>query len=422
MARAGTFGFAVSSSTSATSTSASSSSSTPVPAGGATSTTIVVAAPRLGHELALDELLAHTGRVGIFAVDLGDGDDDRHVGRACVVDGLDRLRHHTVVGRDDEHHDVGGVGPARTHGGERLVARSVDERDRVAAVDGLVRADVLSDAARFTGDHVGAADRVEQGGLAVVDVAHDGDDRGARLGQRVVFVVVVAEECLQLELGLLAGLDEQHFGAERLGDELDHLVGERLRAGDHLARVEQQPHEVGGRAVQLGRELLDGDAALDDDLAFGDRGVTRRELRQRRGADVFEIATTTLLAPRPLALRAGATASAGAATTRTTGAATTRTTTGTTAAGRTLAATTGTAAGAAEPAAGTLTTEPASAAGSTAATGATRGTTGARARGARRDPGARGRRDAPCPAGGRRDRTAGHAPRRARRGALRRRG
>ena len=84
--------------------------------------------------------------------------------------------------------------------------------------------------------------------------------RGSR--QRVVFVVVVAEQRLQLELGLLAGLDEQHLGAERLGDELDHLVGQRLRAGDHLARVEQEAHEVGGGAVQLGRELLDGDAAL----------------------------------------------------------------------------------------------------------------------------------------------------------------
>ena len=89
-----------------------------------------------------------------------------------------------------------------------------------------------------------------------------GDDRRARLEQRlVVFLVVVAEQRLQLELGLLAGLDEQHLGAERLGDELDHLVGQRLRAGDHLARVEQDAHEVGGGAVQLGRELLDRDAA-----------------------------------------------------------------------------------------------------------------------------------------------------------------
>ena len=104
--------------------------------------------------------------------------------------------------------------------------------------------------------------RVEQRGLAVVDVTHDGDDRRARLEQRLVLlVVVVAEHRLQLELGLLTGLDEQDLRAELLGDELDHLVGERLRAGDHLARVEQDADEVGAGAVQLGRELLDRDAA-----------------------------------------------------------------------------------------------------------------------------------------------------------------
>ena len=235
----------------------------------------------------------------------------------------------------------------RAHRGERFVARCVDERDRVPVEDGLVGTDVLRDTAGFTGDDVGVADRVEQRGLAVVDVAHHRDDRRAAPARGVVFVVVVTEQCLELELGFLAGLDEQHLGAERLGDELDHLVGQRLRAGDHLARVEQQADEVGGGAVQLGRELLDGDAALDDDLAVGDRGVTRRELRHRRRAEVFEVATTPLLAPGPLTLRAGATAPAGATTTRTTG----------TAAGTARATTTGStgapAPGTAPPPAGT---------------------------------------------------------------------
>ena len=81
----------------------------------------------------------------------------------------------------------------------------------------LVRTDVLGDAAGLAGDDVRRADAVEQRGLAVVDVTHHGDDRRARLEQRlVVFLVVVAEQRLQLELGLLAGLDEQDLGAELL--------------------------------------------------------------------------------------------------------------------------------------------------------------------------------------------------------------
>ena len=44
-----------------------------------------------------------------------------------------------------------------------------------------VGADVLGDAAGFAGGDVGLADDVEQRGLAVVHVAHDGDDGRARL-------------------------------------------------------------------------------------------------------------------------------------------------------------------------------------------------------------------------------------------------
>ena len=46
-------------------------------------------------------------RLGL--VDLVDRDHDRHVGRLRVVERLDRLRHHAVVGRDHEDRDVGGL-------------------------------------------------------------------------------------------------------------------------------------------------------------------------------------------------------------------------------------------------------------------------------------------------------------------------
>ena len=148
----------------------------------------------------------------------------------------------------------------------------------------LVRTDVLRDAARLARDDVRVADAVEQRGLAVVDVAHHRDDRRARLEQRlVVFLVVVGGEHRdELDLLLAARLDDQHLRAERLGDQLDHLVGERRGRRDHLARFEQDADEVGRRAVQLGRVLLDGAAARDDDLAFGDGRVGRREPLRRR--------------------------------------------------------------------------------------------------------------------------------------------
>ena len=76
-------------------------------------------------------------RVGIGRrlVDLVDRDDDRHARRARVIDRFDRLRHDAVIGGHHQHDDVGGLGAARAHGGEGLVARRIDEGDE--AVGGL---------------------------------------------------------------------------------------------------------------------------------------------------------------------------------------------------------------------------------------------------------------------------------------------
>ena len=211
-----------------------------------------------------------------------------------MVDRLDRLGHDAVVGGDHEHRDVGRLRAAPAHRGERLVARRVDEGDDPAVLLGLVRTDVLGDPTGFARDHVRVADPVEQRRLAVVDVAHHGDDRRTGLEQRLVLVlVVVAEHRLELELLLLTGLDEEHLGAERLGDQLDHLVGERLRARDHLARVEEQAHEVGRVAVQRGASSWmvlprgttispSGTGAVSGVSVGADAGPSSSRLRRRR--------------------------------------------------------------------------------------------------------------------------------------------
>ena len=75
----------------------------------------------------LGELLLDAIEVGLGPVDLVDRDDDRHLGRARMIERLDRLRHHAFIGRDHQDDDVGDLGAARTHRGERLVAGRIDE-------------------------------------------------------------------------------------------------------------------------------------------------------------------------------------------------------------------------------------------------------------------------------------------------------
>ena len=83
-----------------------------------------VAAPLLGGEPVGGELVADPVGLGALLVDLVDRDQHRHVGGAGVVDRLLGLRHHAVVGGDDDDGDVGDLGAAGAHRREGGVARA----------------------------------------------------------------------------------------------------------------------------------------------------------------------------------------------------------------------------------------------------------------------------------------------------------
>jgi hypothetical protein len=141
------------------------------------------------------------------------------------------------------------------------MARRVEEGDPPAVVVDLVGADVLGDPTRLGLDDRGGANGVEQGGLAVVDVPHDRDDRRARDELRLGVLVD-----LRLELLLVCVLD-LHLTAELDADQLDRLVAQRLGDGDHLPRAHHDLHDLGHWLAEGGRDVLDGRARVDGDLA-----------------------------------------------------------------------------------------------------------------------------------------------------------
>ena len=138
-----------------------------------------LAPPLLGHQVQVGQLALHPFRVGIGLVDLVHRHDDRDVGRPRVVDRFARLRHDPVVGRDHQDDHVGDFRAAGAHERERLMARGVQEHDASRVDPHVVGADVLRDSARLAFGDPRLADRIEQGGLPVVDVPHDRDHRGA---------------------------------------------------------------------------------------------------------------------------------------------------------------------------------------------------------------------------------------------------
>ena len=152
------------------------------------------AAPVFRHQAAIGELLLDALGQGIGLVDFVDRNNDRDVGGLGVIDGFQRLRHDAVVSSDHQDNDVGHLRSASTHAGKGFVTGGVEENDlaskgrRVGIGDrNFVSANVLGDATGFAFSYIGRTDGIQQAGLAVIDVAHDGDHRRPRDRLRSVF-------------------------------------------------------------------------------------------------------------------------------------------------------------------------------------------------------------------------------------------
>ena len=213
-----------------------------------------VAAEILEHDVVAQQLLLHPVRVGVGLVDLVDRHDDRHPGRLRMADRLDRLRHDAIVRRHDQDDDVGHRGAAGAHRRERGVTRGIDEGYRTAGADvDLVGADMLRDAAGLLGRDIGRTQRIQQRGLAVVDVAHDGHDRRPGL-QILVDVGDALESLLDVRLAhplhLVPELGHHELGRVRIQGLVDGCKDAVLHQHlDHLGATDRHP----------GGEVLDGD-------------------------------------------------------------------------------------------------------------------------------------------------------------------
>ena len=231
-----------------------------------------------------------------------------------MVDGLNRLGHHTVIGRDHEDRDIGDLRATGTHSREGFVTGGIDKGDRaggaVLSLDGdLVGADVLGDATVFGVDDVRVADRVEQLGLTVVDVTHDGNDRRTGLhilGVVELFGLEVDVEGLEQLTVLVLGGDDLDVVAELRAQRLEGVLVEGLRGGRHLAQGEEDRHKRCGIDVNLLGEVSKGCALTDADL----RAVTARD---RDTADDGCVLLLVLLALRALRLTSALRAATSAA-------------------------------------------------------------------------------------------------------------
>ena len=199
-------------------------------------------------------------QLGLDQVDLGERD---HAGRDAEQradrEVLARLRHHALVGRHHQDHQIDAAQPRQRVVHEALVTGHVDEAELDVALDQMREPDVDGDAADallLPAIAVDAGERLDQRGLAVVDVPR--------------------------------GADHDAAGGERQRVDLGH-EGERISARDAIHR-----RSVGGAAEALHHLLHHrpdparaGEAALGHQLADRLAQIVLRHLRREVALEVL---------------------------------------------------------------------------------------------------------------------------------------
>ena len=138
---------------------------------------LVLTTPLLNEQVHVSQVLTDTVWVSTWLINLVDSEYHWHTGSLRMSDSLLGSWHHRVIGCDDDDGDIGSLGTTGTHGGKRLVTWSIKEGYLATAFQGhTIGTDMLGNTTRLTGNHIGIADIVEQRGLTMVYVTHDGYD------------------------------------------------------------------------------------------------------------------------------------------------------------------------------------------------------------------------------------------------------
>src|SRR5690606_1656228 len=150
---------------------------------------------------------------------------------------------------------------ARAHCRESSVARRIDEGDLLTILLDLVGADMLGDSARLARLDIGMADGVEQRGLAVVDMAHDGDDR--RAADQILFAIGNVEKTL-FDVGLGNTLDGV---AEFRCDQFGRIGVDDVAGLHHLPLLHEELDDIDRAFRHALGQFLDGDRLRNGDFA-----------------------------------------------------------------------------------------------------------------------------------------------------------
>ena len=130
-----------------------------------------------------------------------------------------------------------------------------------ASVD-LISADMLGDAAGFFRRDIGLAQGIKQRGFAVIDMAHDGDNRRTRLRDCRIVFFVIGQDVFDVAFG-----DALEFMAEFADHQLGRIGVDGLRGGDHHAEFHQHFDDIDGALGHAVGQFLHGNGFGNNDVA-----------------------------------------------------------------------------------------------------------------------------------------------------------
>ena len=198
----------------------------------------------------------------IRLVDLVDRHDHRHLRRFRVIDRFDRLRHHAIIGSHNKHHNIRHLRTTRTHLREGGVTRRIDKGDlRTRRRDNLIGTDMLRNTAGFATRDICRADRIQQRCLAMIDMAHNRDNRRTCL--RVSANIRRIEQAF-FDVRFSNAL---HRMAEFFRNNLRRIGIDHIRDLHHLALLHQKADQIDGTFRHAVREFLDRDRFRNRDFA-----------------------------------------------------------------------------------------------------------------------------------------------------------
>ncbi|MNP95084.1 hypothetical protein D3C85_76270 [compost metagenome] len=205
------------------------------------------------HNLFCDQFLGNAISIRTRLVHFVDSHDQRHARcfrmRNCFLG----LRHHAVVSRHHQDHDIGCFRTACTHRRKCFMAWRIEEGDHAARCFHVVCADVLGNAARFAGCNLGATDVIQQRSFTVIDVTHDGHNRCAWQGFDIGVLFTLLQQGFRIVQFRRVCRVAHFFDQNHCCFLIEHLVD---RA--HLAQFHQMLDDFGCLDRHFVREFGNG--------------------------------------------------------------------------------------------------------------------------------------------------------------------